>query len=235
MRGKSIAEAFPRLRLEGAMKEYLAPARVERVAIDRKARRLYVQIVSRRWIHKKYIYGLEEEIGRQLFPDMDLQVHVREQFYLSGQYTPERFFEDYHSSLLRECREHDRLLCHVLQTAKITFPEADRLELSLEDTLTGHEKENELVLYLTRIFEERCHMPVHISVSWHTAEADRHKEEQEAGFRLEAKRIFAHSGRGDANAELPAGSAASETPQRQEKNSAPEQQNGRKGRRMQPD
>ena len=194
MPGKSIAETFPRLILEGDMKEYLSPARVEHVTIDRKAHRLNVQIASRRWIHKKYIYGLEEEICRQLFPNMGLQIHVREHFYLSGQYTPERFFEVYHSSLLRECREQDRLLCHVLQTAEITFPEPDRLELSLEDTLTGHEKEKQLVLYLTQIFEDRCHMAIHIGVSWHTAETAKHQAEDDAGFRREAERIFARAG-----------------------------------------
>ena len=74
--GKSIAETFPHLVLEGAMGEYLSSARVERVAVDRKARLLLVQIDSPRWIHKKYIYALETELGRQLFADTGLKVRV---------------------------------------------------------------------------------------------------------------------------------------------------------------
>ncbi len=245
MSGKTIAEVFPRLRLEGAMKEYLSPARVERVAIDRKAHRLYVQITSRRWIHKKYIFGLEEEIGRQLFPDMGLQIHVREQFFLSGQYTPERFFEVYHSSLLRECREYDRLLCHVLQTAEVHFPEADRLELSLEDTLTGREKEKELILYLTQVFEDRCHLPVHVTVSWRDTGSDHDTEEQDADFLQEARRIFARSGAAgaaenstDKPAEDPASPSGAENAAAAQsvyagswKKTAKETKNGRKGGR----
>ena len=119
MHGKPIAEVFPHLKLEGAMQEYLSPARVEHVAIDRKTHRLHVQLASSRWIHKKYIYRLEDEIGRQLFSDTDIHVRIKEQFFLSGQYTPERFYEDYRSSMLQECREQDRLLCHVLQTASV--------------------------------------------------------------------------------------------------------------------
>ena len=64
MHGKPIAEVFPHLKLEGAMQEYLSPARVEHVAIDRKTHRLHVQLASSRWIHKKYIYRLEDEIVR---------------------------------------------------------------------------------------------------------------------------------------------------------------------------
>ena len=35
MHGKPIAEVFPHLKLEGTLQEYLSPARVEHVAIDR--------------------------------------------------------------------------------------------------------------------------------------------------------------------------------------------------------
>ncbi len=205
MRGKSIAEVFPHLKLEGAMQEYLSPARVEHVAIDRKTHRLHVQLASSRWIHKKYIYRLEDEIGRQLFSDTDIRVRIKEQFFLSGQYTPERFYEDYRSSMLQECREQDRLLCHVLQTASVSFPQPDVLEVSLEDTLTGHEKQKELFLYLTQIFEDRCHLPVRVVIKWQPLKKNIHKEEEEAGFREEARRIFAGSGHGE---EEQAGSSA---------------------------
>ena len=164
--GKAITEAFPHLQLQGDLQEYLSDAFVTRVALDRENSRLCIFLTSRNWIRKKYIYGLEDEIRRQLFSDVPVEVCVTEDFRLSGQYTPERIWEVYQSSMLLECRRKDVLLFYLLQKADLLFRDQKSLELTLEDSPIGHEKEKELLQYLTHVFAERCHLPIQIEVFW---------------------------------------------------------------------
>ena len=191
--GKAITEAFPHLQLQGDLQEYLSDAVVTRVALDRENSRLCIFLTSRNWIRKKYIYGLEDEIRRQLFSDVPVEVCVTEDFRLSVQYTPERIWDVYQSSMLLECRRKDVLLFYLLQKADLLFRDQKSLELTLEDSPIGHEKEKELLQYLTHVFAERCHLPIQIEVFWKEKSEKKQRENKEAQFKEEARQIFARS------------------------------------------
>ena len=193
IRGKAVTEVFPNLKLEGELSEYLSGAEVTRVAHDRRQDRLHVYLTSRNWIQKKYIYGLEDEIRRQLFSDIPIDVRVTEDFRLSRLYTPERLWEVYRPSMLLECRRQDMFLYYLLQKADLSFSGTDCLDLELEDSSVGRSKEKELKEYLAHVFSGRCHMPLKISVSWKKQEKDILEEEKEGQFREEARQIFARS------------------------------------------
>jgi len=193
---KTIEDAFPELELSGALEEYISTARVTRLAFDRRNSTLHIYLVSRQWIHKKYIYAFEEEVKKQLFAEADLVVRVSEKFYLSKQYTPERLLEVYRSSILQELKNRDVLLFYAFKTAKIDFPEKEIMHLALEDTVIAKEKTKNLVRILERIFNNRCNLPLSIEVDYYKPEASRNRRDAEMQMAAAAGHIWANSKKG---------------------------------------
>ena len=104
--GKEFLEAFPKLEVEGELRELLSTMEVVRVTLNRRKDLLRIYTVSSQWIHKKYIYKLEDMIQSQLFSHAPIRVKIIERFYLSRQYTPERLLEVYYSSILLELKNY---------------------------------------------------------------------------------------------------------------------------------
>ena len=165
--GKDFISVFPRLRTEGELEELLKTIQVARVSVNKARDLLRVYVVSSQWIHKKYIYKLEEEIAGQLFSDTPLRVKIIEKFYLSRQYTPEKLLDVYRSSILLELKNYNILLFHLFQTARITFPTENSMTLTLKESVIAHEKEEELYRILEKIFNERCGLPLQIQIAFY--------------------------------------------------------------------
>ena len=95
---KDFFEVFPNLKVEDKLQELLDGVQVTKVAANSAKDRLRVYLLSRQWIHKKYIYDLEEAISSQFFPGVSMEVKIIEKFSLSSQYTPENLYEVYRNS-----------------------------------------------------------------------------------------------------------------------------------------
>ena len=91
------------------LEELLDMVFVTKVSMNPGRTHLRVYIESSRWIHKKNIFALEDEIERQCFPGIPMTVTVVEKFHLSEQYTPENFLESYRSSMEMELRNYNML------------------------------------------------------------------------------------------------------------------------------
>ena len=202
---KHIEDVFPNLEMEGEAEEYLRLAVVRRVALDRKRNVLLIYISSPQWIHKKYIFQLEEQVKRQLFSDVSILIKVREHFQLSRQYTPEKLMEVYRPSIQLELQRKDVLLAYAFRTARITFPEEEEMNLSLEENCLTREKEEELHACLEKIFTERCSLPVKVEVSYYEVREHRRLLSGERQMQAQARHIFASSrhGRGEDASGLP--------------------------------
>ena len=72
--GKEFLETFPGLEVQGELKDLLSTMEVVRVTMNRRKDLLRVYTVSSQWIHKKYIYQLEEMIKSQLFSCAPIRV-----------------------------------------------------------------------------------------------------------------------------------------------------------------
>lgn len=88
---KEFLDVFRNLELNGELKALLKEVVVTKVSVNQKKDHIRVYIRSRQWIHKKYIYALEEAIASQCFRGVPMTVKVLEKFQLSSQYTPELF------------------------------------------------------------------------------------------------------------------------------------------------
>ena len=126
---KDFFDVFPGLKLKEELREWLEMVQVTRVSCNAAKTRLRVYIKSERWIHKKHILALEQQIKKQCFPGMELSVTVIERFYLSGQYTPENFLEAYRSSMELELRGYHILEYNLFKRAKIDFPSPDTMHI----------------------------------------------------------------------------------------------------------
>mgnify|MGYP000715434631 CR=1 FL=1 len=85
------------------LEELLDMVFVTRVSCNPSRTHIWVYIKSERWIHKKHIFELEEQIERQIFAGLNVTITVIEKFRLSGQYNPQNFLETYRSSMELDC------------------------------------------------------------------------------------------------------------------------------------
>ena len=105
MSGKLFLDVFPGLQLEGKLKEFVDLITVKKVAVSHEKTHLRVYISSTQWIHKKYIYQLEEAIATQLFSKSSMNVKIIEHFVLSSQY------KNFEKAILECDYNRYRLLC----------------------------------------------------------------------------------------------------------------------------
>ena len=193
---KSLSEVFPNLDLEGDLDEYLKFARVKRIAMDRRRNVLHVYLDSTQWIQKKYIYELEKQIREKLFPRTEISVKVSEHFILSRQYTPERLLEVYKKSMLFELKQKDVLLSYLFRTARISFPEEEKMLMELEDSVIGHTRSADLCRYVDHVFTERSGMDMEIELSYYEVSDRKDRENSERLIQAKARHIWANSQKG---------------------------------------
>ena len=106
---KEFFDVFPNLKVKDQLHEWLEMVTVSKVSCNPAKTRLWVYIHSERWIHKKYIMALEDQIERQCFSGLEIQVTVIERFHLSRQYSPANFLEVYRSSMEVELKNFNML------------------------------------------------------------------------------------------------------------------------------
>ncbi len=153
---KEFFDVFPNLRVNEELKALFAPVMVTKVAVTPHRELMRIYLKSPNWIHKKYIYGMEEAICDQLFSQKAIRVKIIEHFCLSAQYTPENFLEVYRGSLLMELKNYSALLYNLFYTAKISFPSENQMVLTMASSVISQDREEELVHILHRVFRNRC-------------------------------------------------------------------------------
>ena len=158
---KDFFDVFPHLKVKKELEELLDMVFVTKVSMNPGRTHLRVYIESSRWIHKKNIFALEDEIERQCFPGIPMTVTVVEKFHLSEQYTPENFLESYRSSMEMELRNYNMLEYNLFRRSKIIFTGKDTLRMELPDTVISRQKSEILVEYFHKdifhfLFDLKC-------------------------------------------------------------------------------
>lgn len=186
---KEFSEVFPGLKVTGELEDLIEIIEVSRVGITKKKDLLRVYLVSSQWIHKKHIFALEQAIKNQFFGNVQIQVKIIEKFQLSRQYTPENLLKVYQSSILTELREYSIFLCNLFQTAAISFTEDGVMSLELVDSVIAHEREEELLQILEKIFCERCGLDLKIHTSYKKPELSHNREKSERKLRQQVRSV----------------------------------------------
>ena len=142
--GKVFFDVFPTLQLNPDVSELLADVEVTKITTNKEKSSLRIYIDSRRLIHKKSIYYMEDSIATQFFPGNGTSIKVVENYHLSEQYTPEKLLESYKDSILTELRSYNAIEYSLFKKADTEFTEESVLQLTLEDSVVAREKAEEL-------------------------------------------------------------------------------------------
>ena len=149
---KLFFDVFPTLAVHEEMRALLSEMEITKVSANPAKTWIRIYLSGSRLIHKSNIFALEKQIKKQLFPRQNMEIKIIEKFHLSKQYTARKLMDIYKDSMEQEIKEYSLLLYNVYHSAKTEFPEENRMELCLEDTIIAREKSEELV----QILEKSC-------------------------------------------------------------------------------
>lgn len=190
---KDFLEVFSGLEVEKELKALLEDVKVTKIAVNPKKDRMRVYIQSIQWIQKKYIYALEKQIKKQFFASAQIQIKIIEKFTLTSQYTPKLFFEAYRSSMLDELRGHSILIYNTFRTAKIEFPEENKMKLVMQSSVLAKSHEEELISYIEKIFCERCAFSLIVEPEYEEAGESKIRKNSEIRIMQEAAHVIEQS------------------------------------------
>lgn len=184
---KKFFDVFPGLIINEEIREFIEDTKVRKVAVNHERTALRIYIESNQWIHKRYIYALEDAVREQFFPRQEITVKILEKFNLSMQYTPQNFLDVYRDSILLELKRYSVLVYNLFFTARITFPMPDRMNMVLADSVIARGKTEELVSILEKIFCERCGMDFKVGIEYYEAGESKARLKSELLIQEEAK------------------------------------------------
>ncbi|WP_022763090.1 PolC-type DNA polymerase III [Butyrivibrio sp. AD3002] len=187
---KPFLEVFQTLKLDQHTKEELSDVQVEKISTTEKKDLVRIYLSSNRLIEKADVVKAEKEIKNQLFKETNLKVKIYERFFLSAQYTPQNLLEMYKDSILLEFKNYDPIEYTILKSADFSFPESDRVELILEESVIAEKKSEDIQRILEKILNERCGFAVKMGITYKKAtakkkEIDYSKETSKLAKRLE--------------------------------------------------
>ncbi len=190
---KAFFDVFPSLKLDKGLQDLFAQVNVDKVTSTKRKDFLRVYIVSERLIQKEDIFRVEKEIKKQFFPNMPIVIKFYEHFHLSAQYDSQKLMDVYGDSILAELREYSPVEYNLFKRADIAF-ENDQMKLTVEDTVLGQGKAEELSRILEKIYNERCGIPVQVNISYKERAAGKYKEEDEKQLAMQVAEIAARAG-----------------------------------------
>ena len=193
---KKFFEVFPTLKLNSGMQDLFEQVMVERVSATKRKDFLRIYLSSDRLIQKADVLLVEQEMKKQFFPGAPMVIRIYERFHLSSQYTPEKLMDIYRESILLELRDYSPIEYNLFKNADITYPSEGKVMLTLEDTILGKEKAEELARILDKIYNERCGFSVEILTDYKEHKAAKHKEEDEKRLAMQIAEISARAGYG---------------------------------------
>ena len=175
--GKPFFEVFPSLTLEKRIHDYLEQTSVEKISATRSRDFLRIHLFSTKLITKDIVKTVEKQIKTQLFSDVKMTVKIYERFELSKQYTPQKLLDVYYDSILQELLDYSHVEYNTFRTAKIDFPEENRMILTVDDNVLVRGREQELVRILEKILVERCGFPIAIQMAYQETEKKREDDD----------------------------------------------------------
>ena len=218
---KEFLEVFRNLELVGELRALLEEVVVTKVAINQRKDHIRIYIRSRQWIHKKYIYTLENTIAAQCFPGVPMNVKILEKFELSSQYTPELFLDAYRSSMALELKHYSILVFNMFRNAVITFPETDTMHMVLQSNVLAKSKENELIQYIEKVFCERCAFSLKVEAEYQEAKESKVRKNSEIQLQQEAAHIIERSSFGKHGEEAEDGEETAPLPEQRRRRKGP--------------
>ena len=207
---KNFMEVFPGLKLNGEKKALFENVQVLRVASTKNREVLRIYIYCEYLIEKKDIWEVEKELKKQLFAQLSLTVTIIEKFKLSAQYTAMSLLTAYKESMLSELHDYSPVLYMMLKKAKFA-QDGRKLQISLEENALSKMKEQEFLLIMDKVFNERCGLNISLDVDYY--EAEERENEDEIIIRRQVQQIVSRAALNKEDGEEVAGDESGTEPQ----------------------
>ncbi len=192
---KKFFEVFPTLKLDKGLQDLFEQVQVERVSATRTKDFIRIYISCERLIQKETILFVEEAIKTKLFPNAPVQIKIYEKYQLSSQYNPEKLMNAYRDSILLELREYDHIEYNAFKNAKVSYPDENKVVLSVEDSVLVRGKEEDLLRILDKIFNDRCGFSCIFTMEYVESKKKSRREESESAIARQVAEITARAGR----------------------------------------
>jgi DNA polymerase-3 subunit alpha (Gram-positive type) len=193
---RNFKEVFTTLKLDDELSKIADLMQVYRVALSRDRDVLSIYISSHQWLNRKKLDKLQNMIKNQLFREYVISIRIKEVFYLSEQYTPESFFDNYKKSMKYELDEKSHILSHLFYNASVSFDD-EEMHITLPDAAIYKQKEEELLDYMEEVMNRRANFNIKFCVDYaKISEEDRQakKEEDLRKIKEQIKEISSHIG-----------------------------------------
>ncbi len=187
---KLFFDVFPTLKAEDKVRNMYEDTEVSKVTTTSSRDRLRVYINSTHLIDKRQIWRMERLIKEQLFGRSRVKVQIIENFFLSGQYTPEHLYNSYLDSMIAELRQTSVIGANMLEHAKASFEEGGILCLEMADSIIAQGKKEEIIAFVQYIFAERCHLPVEVRVIYEKKDMSTLKKEKKVKLQQEINAVL---------------------------------------------
>ncbi len=188
---KPYFEVFPSLKLDKKLHDLMEQTTVEKVSSTSRKDFLRIYIRSERLIQKQDIFRVEEEIKKQLFPNVTIGIKIYEHFQLSSQYTLENLMEIYGESILLELKEYNHIMYSTFRNSEITYPENGKMLVTAGESVLSRSVEDELLRILEKIICERCGVPASIRLEYVEREESQKSVDDDRMISLQVAEIYA--------------------------------------------
>lgn len=172
---KNFFEVFSNLTVDDNLSSILNTVTVDKISTTSDRSSMHIFLHSNNLIPKRRIWTLEDDIKSQYFSQAPFNVSIIEKFDLSSQYTPEILYNMYKDSILEEVHRYNAVIYQIIRISDFSFSEKQDeksgvtkqyLKVTLPDTAISHQKEEEILHILDRIFCDRCGQKVIIDFDY---------------------------------------------------------------------
>lgn len=174
------------------MRQFLEETEVERVSSTKKKDLLRIYMVSGRLIEKEYIWKAEKGIEKML-SSFQTKVKIYEKYHLSSQYNTEKLMNAYRNSILLELREYSPVEYNLFKNGDISYPEEDRIVLTVGDSVPARSRGEELGRILEKICNERCGFQTSVEIAYKEERSEKNREEDELRIARQVAEISARA------------------------------------------
>jgi len=190
---KKFFDVFPTLKVSEEIRTLFSEVEVIKVSTNSDRVYLHIHLLSNHLIAKRYVYAMETTIKEQLFGTNSIQIQIKEQYKLSGQYTPENLLREYRESILLELKRRSVVEHNMFANAKYHFEDDKVLCLEFEDNIVAEGKAEAITSLLRQIYEERCQIPVDIRIVYREAKKSKMQEHNAIRLQQEVNAIVEHN------------------------------------------
>ena len=163
---KYFFDVFPTLKVEDDIQVLFQDVEVQKVTTNKSRDYLHVHIFCHHIIQKKHVWLMEENIKKQLFRNMNINISIVEKYQLSSLYNAHTLMESYKDSMYDELKQKSLIAANMFKKSESVCLDNDSMCLNLPSSIVSKDKKEEILEYLNDIYKNRFNITANIFVKY---------------------------------------------------------------------